>query len=63
MKKYVYVLFQGLEFGNVAKIYLHFPEPWWEIEATNSPFSVAFHWTENDKNEFANDVCVLLNFI
>ncbi|XP_043269282.1 spermine oxidase-like [Venturia canescens] len=44
---------KGLEFGNIAKIYMFYPEPWWpqidELQMFN------FYWTDEDRNKFASD--------
>ncbi|XP_043266525.1 uncharacterized protein [Venturia canescens] len=44
---------RGLEFGTVAKIYLHYPEPWWDTG--NGTHMFAFHWTKKDRDELAKD--------
>ena len=48
-------MYQGLTLGSVSKIYLLYPEPWWE-NSIDKIFMWGFYWTDEDRNELANDV-------
>ena len=47
-------VFQGLGFGNVAKVYLSFEEPWWPRDIKSNGFT--FLWKDEDIAQLENDV-------